>query len=400
MILIAPICFLILMLFLVPLLLGTYISSDRLFKADVMTLAKEWNKDLPESGVLTGIMLHMRGKNGAALHNRKMMRIIDHITKIQITNGSNQYIYSLSGYQAKFLHWIQQHQIAPEQAILYGAKNQWTSLLIPFGRFYGDELYALDLSRFDDLKIAITNDAVAAEIQTGELKVDVELYYMNELKSTPAKYLKNYEWDSDVASADTEWIDQKLPTTEKMRLFWHMMHPDLGTYGNITADPVSDSYTYKLWHKEKSKLVMEARIKDILRMNELYFGPTVSFQRTPPSTTYYRDLLLTYVHSTNFSHVGDSDGAATDILTMEDENGRCQKFRKVTGVDIVNILARGMGYYHGFVPQPSMMNLPEAEWLDGSRTGGKGPVRIDWYAHKDDHEFETCVQSAKMQGET
>lgn len=365
-----------------------------------MTLAKEWNKDLPKAGILTGIMLHMRGKNGAALQNRKMMRIIDHITKVQITNGSNQYLFSLSGYQAKFLHWIQEHKIAPEQAILYGNKNQWTSVFVPFGRFFGDEQYALDLSRFDDAKLAITNDAVAAEIQTDELTVDVELYYMNELKTTPAKYLKNYEWDSDVADKDTDWIDQKLPTTDRMRLFWHMLHPDLGTEGQITSDPISDSFTYKLYFKEKANLIMEARIKDILRMNELYFGPTVSFQRTAPSETYYRDLLLTYVHSTNFSHVGDSDGAATDILTMEDENGRCQKFRKVTGADIVNILARGMGYYHGFVPMPHMMNLPEAEWLDGSTAGGKGPVRIDFYAKTDDHEFETCVQTAKPQGET
>lgn len=374
-----------------------YWTQFRLEKAKKITFADTTTIDLPESGLLSAIICHIRGKNASAVQNAKLPRLIDHITKIEVTDGGTRTMQSLTGYEQRANNFYRMGSIPPEQAILYGNKSQWTSFAVLFGRKPFDTKYIFDLGKWDDVDLEITNDITTSYFQTDEVNIDVDLILAHDMPTVPAEYIKSYEWKKEVADKDADWIDVKIPTTDLIRRMMFMAEPDLDDNGGAVADPISDSYTFQLTYKEYTEQIYDHRPKDLLRTNVAQFGVPVTSLRGGMSTTIRLDTQLAYVHSAQVAHTGDTDVTA-GIEGLEDSNDRYQKFRTVaTGGDIIDLLTRGMGYMHTWVIPYDLEEDP-AMFLNPAK-GAKGPVHVKWYAYKDDHKFRTVLEVPKKQGE-
>jgi len=374
-----------------------YWSQYRLERAKKITFADTTTIDLPESGLLSAIICHVRGKNASAIQGAKLPRLIDHLTKIEITDGGTRTMQSLTGYEQKANNFYRMGAVPPEQAILYGNKSQWTSFAILFGRKPYDPKYMFDLAQWDDVDLEITNDITTSFFQANEVNIDIDLILAKEMAAVPAEYIKSYEWKKEVADKDTDWINVKIPTRDMIRRLMFMPEPHLDENGGAVADPFSDSYTFQLTFKEYSEQVYDHRPKDMERNNVAQFGVPRTSLRGLPSTTIRLDTQLGYVHSAQVSHTGDS-AVTAGIESLEDENGRFQKFRTLpTGGDIMDLKTSGMGYMHTFVVPFDLEDDP-ALFLNPAK-GAKGPVHVKWYAHKDDHNFRTILEVNKKQGE-
>ena len=378
-----------------------YLKFDRHEKAKAMSNASTNKTKLPESGVLSAIKLEFEAVNAATIDDQGKGRIIDHITKVEVTDGGTNVMYSLTGQVARALDFYHLKEVMPERCNIYDGKTQRTTVVIPFGEYVGDPKKGLDLGVWDEVNLEVTNDATTTLWADLALKADIQLITMQELPAPPASYYKHYQWRSEKPSADGQYVRHQLPVNDKIRRYIIQADPDMAAAGSIAQDPIGDSYLLDFSFNERTKYVMkDARPKDILRLNALQYGRVQAQTLVKQSTTVYYDLAMAYVE--NIAAVNRSDGTlTTSLIGLQDSNDRAQVSRTIdVGGERIDISAIGLGYYHTFVPFDSMSG-DEMTFLNPAKTaGGMGAVYADWYGYKDDHTFRSILTVPKKQGET
>lgn len=373
-------------------------SQYRLEKDKKVTHADTTTINLPESGLLSAIIVQLQGFNASDAHLRPLQRIIDHITKIEVTDGGTKTLESLTGIEQRAMNFYRLGKVMPELFDGYGHKKQWTSFVIPFGRKLFDPKYMLDLGAWDDVDLEITNDLTTSYLKDSVV-ANVDLVMAHDIPAPPS-YIKAYEWKKEVADKDTDWVDVKVPTVDPIRRMMFMTQPHLhATTGAPTSDPYSDSFIFELSYKEYSEQVYYHRPRDLFRMNEMIFGPVRTSLRSQPSTTVYFDTQIAYIESLLHTFTGDTSTTATNFAQFHDDYDRFQRYRAVldTG-DISQVDARGIGYFHTWCIPYDLEDDP-AMFLNPAK-GAKGPVHVKWYAHTDDHDFRTVLEVNKAQGMT
>jgi hypothetical protein len=117
-----------------------------------------YRKDLPKSGCYSAIDIGIRLTNGVT--SAINMDLLDAIKRISLVVNGNDYRYHLSGQEAFRLYWLRHGHPMPYTwtEAASGVNEVWFRM--EFGRYIGDSLYGLDLSRFDNVQVAIDYDAV------------------------------------------------------------------------------------------------------------------------------------------------------------------------------------------------------------------------------------------------
>jgi len=373
-------------------------KENRYYKDDPMSNAGTWKEELPDAGLLAGIRLQIYMVNGNGIHNAKESRIIDHLTKLEVTNGADKTMFSLRGQQVKALDFYDNHFVPGEFAILYGNHWQRTDLYIPFGRWYKDKDYMLDLNAWDSVYLELTNDLTTTQCADKACKMDVNLVTLEDAKRMPTKYIKNYEWRAEKPKADGQYVYHELPTSDIMRRVMIQTDPDLAVAGSAVQDPKGSSNHLKFTFKEEKETVLDARPKDLMRRNAWHYGIVETRGRYYPSTTQCWDTAVGYVMHNVYHGIDETGGSAADFINFEETNNRFQKAQALSGMTLVELVARGYGYYHTMVLFDAF-NGPESEYLDASKGAeGKGPARIEWKGEYDDHTLRTCLSVPVMQG--
>jgi hypothetical protein len=117
-----------------------------------------YRKDLPKSGCYSALDIGIRLTNGAT--SAINMDLLDAIKRLSLVINGNDYRYHLSGQEAFRLYWLRHGKPMPyiwtESAS--GVNEVWFRM--EFGRFIGDQVFGLDLSRFDNVQVAVDYDAV------------------------------------------------------------------------------------------------------------------------------------------------------------------------------------------------------------------------------------------------
>lgn len=380
-----------------------YWKENRYYKADQMSNAGTWKEQLPEAGALAAIRLQFEMANAAGIHGYNKARIIDHLTKIEVTNGADKAMFSLRGQQVKALNFYDMGMVPYEKAILYGSQTQRTDVIIPFGRYWKDKEYMLDLAAWDSVWLEITNDLSTTYCADKAAKVNVNLLTAEEFAAIPSKYIKNYEWRAEKPKADGQYVYHDLPTTETIRRVMVQLDPDLETAGNATADPKGDSYEMKFSFLQEKETVLEHRPRDIARMNALDYGLVKTNGRYAQSVSQYIDTAIMDVINEHFSVMGaTASTTATAEAVMEESNDRFQKMKNIsagaTAPEYIDLEAVGIGYYHTLVLYDAKLQ-PEEEYLNPAKVApGKGTVREAWNAQYDDHHLRTCLNVPILQG--
>ncbi len=378
-----------------------YLKFDRHEEQKAMGNASTDKTKLPESGVLSAIQLDFRCTNTSTIATILKQRLIDHITKIELTDGGTDVMLSLTGQELKALDFYHLGQVPPEYGAFKDLVVQNSTVLIPFGEKLGDPKRGLDLGAWDEVDLEITNDYVVADMIDKNLNVDIQLISMQDLPTPPTGYYKHYEWRSEKPSADGQYVRHQLPTNDRIRRYFVQVDPDLTTNRAMTHDPFGSANKFDFSFKERTQYVFKgARPRDVARFNAAIYGRPRTSAHYLQSITQNFDFAIAYPETLQCANMGQSAWSAGSV-TLENSDSRMQITRGVTtGSDQVDILATGLGYYHTFVPYDALSG-DEMLFLDPAKTaGGKGAVYADWKAEYDDHTFRSILTVPKKQGET
>lgn len=350
-----------------------YFKEQRYEKAKASTLAATHTVELPESGILDSISLYLRVTN-ANPATVLPTNLHSHITKIEVIGDNDKILHSLSGEQEIAKAYRKMKALPAFKQQGYNSVTQDYIIPIFFGRHYRDPAYALDLAQWDKVEVQVTNDLTTSTV-TNSLSMETRLITQEEAGAIPAKFLKQWVYDSRAPSAAGEYLRPKLPTKGKLRTLMIQLAPTItAATGDITADPVGDSYNWKLWFKDRALTIFDHRPRDIMRDEHLKLGIGHSSLHPYPSTTLHTDFhwaeVLGIACSPNYS------GAAV-LPAMEGSRDRFQAFIHVGTVTDIDAIVLGIGLFHTF-EIPWYVNDTEDEYLDLSLVS---PVEIEMYCY-------------------
>ncbi len=381
-----------------------YLKNHRKYKVEALTNNTTDNLELSEAGVVSAIQLVFSALSAAGIQSNNKARIIDHVTKIELTDGGTKTMFSLTGQLLKALDFYHLGKVMPESAPLYGGFTQRTEVVIPFGAYIGDPRRALDLGAWDEVDLEITNDATTAMWAAGALNVDVNIITLEDIAARPTEYYKHYLWKSESPKAAGQHVYHKIPTTDYVRRLMTQIDPTLLSTGTATNNENTDSNNVKFTFLEGKEVVWDHRPKDVFRANAAIYGQPRTRARYFPSLTQYADLAIGYVESIHGA-VGNftSGDGYTDIPVIEDNNLRFTKWGSIglpsasSDSGFMDLEAVGDGYYDTMILFDAMSE-DQAYFLNPA-SAGKGPVEIDWYGANTDHTFRTCLTVPQKQGE-
>lgn len=367
-----------------------YFKEQRYEKAKASSLAATHTVELPESGILDSVSLYLR----ATTANPPTVfpcNLQHHITKIEVIGDNDKTLFSLSGEQAIAKAYRKMGALPAFKQQEYNSTSQDYLIPLFFGRHFRDKDYALDLSKWDKIELQVTNDITTSTF-TNSLSMETRLTTQEEAGAAPPKFLKQWQYDSKAPSAAGEYIRPKLPTKGKLRTLMIQLDPTLDTStGAPTADPLGDSYNWKLWFKDRALTIFDHRPRDIMRDEHRKIGVGISCLHPRASTTEHCDYhwgeVLSIACSPNHS------GAAV-LPAMEGSRDRYQAVIHAGTVTDFNAIVTGVGLFHTF-EIPWYVNDTEDEYLDLSLVS---PVEIEMYASNYYFTHKTILEKPIGQG--
>ncbi|MBA7578354.1 hypothetical protein ES708_20216 [subsurface metagenome] len=192
-----------------------YWRREFLRKSKAMSLGSTYKVDLPDHGLLGSIMFMMTGTGiSGYLQTEIKDRILDYITKIEIVANGSIVIKSISGQELNALMTYDQGVAGIDYWHDYTG-TKWCHLLMNFGRKFFDREYGLDLSKWNNVEIKITNDG-NSDAFSGNFALTVELFLKEEDVSGFVGYFKTEEWRSyTTTQSETKYLE--LPVENKIR---------------------------------------------------------------------------------------------------------------------------------------------------------------------------------------
>jgi len=371
---------------------------ERYYEAEVLTLGGTDKWELPENGILAGVKLDFRARNGNGLNTLPNNSIVDRMTEIKISDGGTRTFFTMRGQEIRALHRLENSRCLPETANFEVGKSQLTTLYIPFGRDALDYEFAFDLSKNPSIFLEITNDAGLTQFVGESLNVDIQLVWLTGDMTTPKEYIKYFTWRENKPRADGQHVYHEISPLDPLYLIMTQLDPDLEDTGCATNDPSGDSYNVKFTLDERNLPLWDHRPKDIMRMNAAQYGVVMTQLRPVPSTTQFFDNRLASLHSFADSAID----ANNDHLTWHDTNNRFIRARTVAvegSPELAAMLFEGVGYYHTMALYHAI-GVDRSKWLNPNVgiPGSRGPVRLDVYGHRDDFTVRTVLGTPKAQG--
>ena len=181
-----------------------------------MTFNQTYELDLPKNGQLGSLVLYLRStQNGQPFLTVPRWRLIDYISKIELIGNGAEVIKSFDGRQALASAYYDDGVLATSMWRHYSNTPHRQFIPINFGRWIQDEMFGLDLSRFEQVTLKLTNIATATEFTT-DITLDVIAYWLREASGAFAGYFREEEWKVwDPAAGTWEYTD--LPVALPIR---------------------------------------------------------------------------------------------------------------------------------------------------------------------------------------
>ena len=179
--------------------------------AIAFTRGSTYKVDLPESGLLSSLFLKLTADctSGASLANVNW-RLQDLLTTVEIIGNGSTIIKSATFKNLQYCNWLRQGIVPPHNWRNYATNTQMEYLWILFGRKQKDRDYGLDLSRWDNVELRITNSS-SATFHSTELALSILMTLKREDPAGFKGYLRTELWREWATVAD-EWKYHTLPT--------------------------------------------------------------------------------------------------------------------------------------------------------------------------------------------
>jgi len=314
-----------------------------------MTFNQTYELDLPQTGLLGSLVLYIRStQNGYPfLSAVPKWRLIDYISKIEVIADGSIVIKSLDGLEALAAAYYDDGHEPPGMWRHYSntPHRQW--IPIHFGRFLMDELYGLDLSRFNQVTLKITNDATATQFTT-DITLDVIAYWAREGAAAFGGYMREevWKWWTPVAAA-IEYND--LPVGLPIRRILLEARP-----ARDSADCKNNSSMHRLMseieftYKTGQVRVYKGSLEQLGHLSVVELGRFVETRGAIDKTQGYGfEVGCGYCMQNAGVWTTDADGISTVLGNMrQDVQDSAQEMGYRSGNGMLAWLVRGHGYMH------------------------------------------------------
>ena len=209
-----------------------YFQREYLRQAASMTLGTTYQVDLPKNGLLAAVFLYISGAQATGYgQNGGDWRIVDKISKVEIIGDGAHVIKSFTGKQAQGIGFLDTGVSMPDMWRNYATNSQRCYMPILFGRKIFDAEYGLDLSKWKNVELKITNSAAAASFSA--LSIDIMCYYLRGASAGQFKgYLASELWRQYVPVAgETKYLE--IPTDWLIRRI--LLNPEPGRNTGATG---------------------------------------------------------------------------------------------------------------------------------------------------------------------
>jgi len=331
-----------------------------------MAFAGTYEYDLPDNGLLGSLVLYVRStQNGGPFLTARKWRLIDYISKIELIGDGSTVIKSFDGRQALACAFHDQGGLEPPSLWRHYSNTPHRQFIpLNLGRFLFDKMHALDLSRFAQVTLKVTNDATSSEFTT-DIKLDVLAYWLREAMGGPVGYYREEEWKKWApVAATTEYSD--MPTGYPIRRILLRARPAVDT-----ADSKNNSSMHNLMDdieftkKTGQVRVYKGTLEDLGHLSVLELGRYAECRGAIDRTQGYGfECGVGYVLQ-NMGYGGaDADGISTALSNMrQDVQDSAQEMGYRSSNGMLAWTVRGHGYMHN-VPLFDSREDDDSDLLD------------------------------------
>lgn len=341
-----------------------------------MAFGETWQLDLPKSGQLGSVVLYLSSsENGYPfLTTQPKWRLIDWITKIEVIGDGAEVIKSFDGPEALAAALYDDGVEPPGMWRTYSntPHRQW--IPIHFGRKLMDEIYGLNLDKFHQVTLKITNNATSTEYST-DIKVTAFAYWKREDPTPFYGYFREEVWKSWLpVAAATEYAN--LPVGLPIRRIILEARPALDT-----ADCKNNSTMIALMNDINftknggQTRVYKGNLNNLGMLSIIEAGKYVVTRGIIDKTAAYGfEVGIGYVLQAIGSGMPDQSGVSAEVGTMQQDvqdSAQEQSYRGGNGS--MAWVCRGFGYHHT-VP---LFVAKEENLADLLKPAGDGDVKVD-----------------------
>jgi len=271
-----------------------HFRQDRKWKNQTQTNDTTFSEALPSSGILDAILVKVRVQNASAMYDRPERLISDHISSIVVKADGVSSFKDILGQTNLAEYAIEYGSLPPCFIDEMSANYQLMTFPIMFGRRFNDGKFGLDLSRYGETRLEVTNDYASADLQsTTSIFYDIDLYFMED-GPTPPNFIGTSQISSHTWTAASQEQTFKVPTKFKVRRIIFSAFDPMTSATSAPSNKTHRNLRY-LKYTYKSGGVILAD-DDLFRNDQdaLWGFPdflTVS-KHVEPRSTYYTDTMI------------------------------------------------------------------------------------------------------------
>jgi len=332
-----------------------------------MNRNETYELDLPDNGLLMGLHLFLSGDEvsgyGATGGD---WRLIDEISKIEILANASTPLKSFTGREAQLAAFWHSGKTAGDVWRNYASNTQFASVLVPFNRRPGDTRLALDLSRYNNVKLRVTNTATSSDF-SDTLAITVLAQYLRDVSpGSILGFLKTVEYKSWL-TVQNAWDYNKLPSEEIIRRIFLQSDPAHGTNSK------ADTSFFNLC--DDIRLALRSRTVDVYRGSGAHYmrlqhystpGEVMTGGLLYGTADYGFRFDVGYPYQW-FGIAGSKDDAVAGTLPTIDVGETADTIKPETyeGDSPIAMNVRGQGYMNGLMfpfdyeDDPSTWLIPE-----------------------------------------
>jgi len=371
-------------------------------------LKKDWtlnegttNKfSFPERGMLSGLAIHSIAVNNLNLDTYDRPYPIQRHTKLRVVGNGNFEIINAKGTQLQALDCWNRNSDPSGLYSQIDTHYQRNYFLLPFGRFMGDPLLGLDLSKFAaGVEFEETNDYSTTYHTDTYQKMDIYGLF----RKTPEAglfsggFLKKRQIINKDAATETQYA-VKLPTTAKLRQISLFTEGDVAS-GVETGNPMYTANYVWLGIKSKEEyLLQNMRVREFAYWIHDIMGRKFTTDVTIHSGTgglsYADTMLYRSKLISGIAHYGEA--ADIFLMTLGGDTRIKRVYAMIAGTAtegaMGEVVSKGVAL-HGHVPlllqEP---NSEPEEWLDSKELADvyvevtEGHSTGNWYIVLDELE--------------
>lgn len=227
---------------------------------------------LPSAGLLGSLLIKIGVTDATGLgQSGGAWRAIDFLSKVEVMLNGSTVCKSFDGYTAMVLGAMDQKVIPPGAWRNYATNIQYQYVLLNFGRRMFDPTYQLDLGKYDNVYLKITNSGAVASIS--DFTTSVIGFYLKEKNGGQMSpgYMRTEEWRTWTTVQDeTKYL--KFPNEYKIRRILLRATPGLdgSNVENTNMANLMDNVLFTL--KTGDIRLHDAGIADLMRDNYLSKG--------------------------------------------------------------------------------------------------------------------------------